>query len=226
MEVSHRLRELRTEMGMSQEQIAEALNVSRQAVAKWEAGANVPDLDNLLALSALFDVSLDRLVKADGDCAEKARGFVPPAKAPLIAFLLRASRQTYASGQNPRSDSRSPGSHDYEYIEEPFVYRDRYFGGERFAGEETVLLHGQPVWSMNYAGRVLGSDFDGDFFKEALRLRSEEIPFRGPLFFAKGKHAYCNQPEGGFDWFDGREQILYEGSIVYEGRYHGGILWP
>ena len=226
MELSVQLRELRAEMGMSQEEIAETLNVSRQAVAKWETGANTPVLDNLVALSALYDVSLDRLVKGNVECGGKARPSETPAKAPLIDFLLRASLRTYASGEPAKPDSSRPGSHDFTYSEQPFTYWDSYFGGERFAGEETVLLHGQPVWSMNYAGRVLSDGFDGDFLKEALRLRPRENPFRGPLFFAKGKHVYWNQPQGGFDWFEGREQILYEGTVVYEGKYHGGILCP
>ena len=41
-------------------------------------------------------------------------------------------------------------------------------GGECFAGEEVVWLYENPVWSMNYIGRVIGENFSGDFLKEVL----------------------------------------------------------
>ena len=48
---------------MSQGDLAEKLNVSRQSVSKWETGASTPDLDKLIAMSELFQVTLDELVK-------------------------------------------------------------------------------------------------------------------------------------------------------------------
>ncbi|MBQ9747999.1 MAG: helix-turn-helix transcriptional regulator [Clostridia bacterium] len=53
---------LRTEKGMSQGELAEYLDVSRQSVSKWETGASVPELDKLMRLRALFGVTLDELV--------------------------------------------------------------------------------------------------------------------------------------------------------------------
>jgi len=53
---------LRAERGLSQGDLAEALDVSRQSVSKWETDASVPELDKLLRLSRLFGVSLDELV--------------------------------------------------------------------------------------------------------------------------------------------------------------------
>lgn len=52
--------------GLSQEQLAEKLNVSRQAISKWESGTAVPESEKLLALSAYFGVSVDYLLK-DGE---------------------------------------------------------------------------------------------------------------------------------------------------------------
>ena len=52
----------RTQKGLSQEKIAEMLDVSRQAVTKWEAGQTTPSSDNLIALANLYDVSLDELI--------------------------------------------------------------------------------------------------------------------------------------------------------------------
>lgn len=57
------LKTLRNTNGYTQEQIANKLFISTQAVSKWENGSSVPSIDNLLALSDLYDVSLDELVK-------------------------------------------------------------------------------------------------------------------------------------------------------------------
>ena len=54
---------LRKKKGWSQEELAEKMNVSRQAVSKWESAQSLPDLGKILALSALFDVTTDYLLK-------------------------------------------------------------------------------------------------------------------------------------------------------------------
>lgn len=54
---------LRRQKSWSQEELAHQLNVSRQAVSKWESGASIPDLDKILKLSRLFDVTTDYLLK-------------------------------------------------------------------------------------------------------------------------------------------------------------------
>ena len=56
---------LRTEKGMSQGDLADLLEVSRQSVSKWETGSSVPELDKLVKLSGLFGVGLDELVKGE-----------------------------------------------------------------------------------------------------------------------------------------------------------------
>ena len=62
MTLGERLKMYRTQKGLSQEKIAEMLDVSRQAVTKWEAGQATPSSDNLIALANLYDVSLDELI--------------------------------------------------------------------------------------------------------------------------------------------------------------------
>ena len=57
-----KLYECRKKAGLSQEELAEKLNVSRQAVSKWECGESLPDTDNLISISKLYGVSLDELV--------------------------------------------------------------------------------------------------------------------------------------------------------------------
>ena len=62
MTISTTIKEMRVERGWSQEQLAEKLGVSRQAVTKWETGAGAPDIENLAALARIFGVSMDELV--------------------------------------------------------------------------------------------------------------------------------------------------------------------
>lgn len=62
MDISTRIRRLRAERGWSQEQLAEKLGVSRQAVTKWETDAGAPDIENLAALARAFGVSADDLL--------------------------------------------------------------------------------------------------------------------------------------------------------------------
>ncbi len=62
MEFSQRLYELRRKAGLSQEELANLVGVTRQAVQKWESGASKPDLDNIATLAEYFQVSLDYLV--------------------------------------------------------------------------------------------------------------------------------------------------------------------
>lgn len=59
---ANRLYELRKQHGLSQDELAEKLNVSRQAVSKWERSESSPDTDNLIALAKLYGISLDELL--------------------------------------------------------------------------------------------------------------------------------------------------------------------
>lgn len=63
MEFSERLLTLRKGMDLTQEQLAEKINVSRQSVSKWESGQAVPELEKIVALSEVFDVTIDYLLK-------------------------------------------------------------------------------------------------------------------------------------------------------------------
>lgn len=73
MEFNNKLYELRKQKGFSQEELANRLNVSRQTVSKWEVGESTPDMEKLVAISDLFDVSLDELIKGEEPNPEGAR---------------------------------------------------------------------------------------------------------------------------------------------------------
>ena len=71
MEVSKRIREERERKGISQEELARQIFVSRQTVSNWETGKTCPDVQSLLLMSNLFDVSVDSLVKGDVETMAK-----------------------------------------------------------------------------------------------------------------------------------------------------------
>ena len=63
MEFSEKLMDLRRREGLSQEQLADRLGVTRQSVSKWESGSAMPELGKLIAIADLFGVTLDELVR-------------------------------------------------------------------------------------------------------------------------------------------------------------------
>ncbi len=70
IEIANRLQKLRKEKGYSQEQLADALGISRQAVSKWERAESSPDTDNLICLAKLYGISLDELLSTDQSIEE------------------------------------------------------------------------------------------------------------------------------------------------------------
>jgi len=73
IEIANRLVELRKKMGLSQEDLADKLGISRQAISKWERAEASPDTDNLICLAKIYGVSLDDLLKTDQPVEEVIR---------------------------------------------------------------------------------------------------------------------------------------------------------
>jgi len=71
MDMGNKIKEIRNEHGMSQEQLANELHVTRQTVSNWENNKNYPDFTTLVKISELFDVSLDVLIKDDNEYIKK-----------------------------------------------------------------------------------------------------------------------------------------------------------
>lgn len=88
MTLGENIARLRAARGMSQGALAEALEASRQSVSKWETDASVPELDKLIRLSKLFEVTLDELVAGEP--------FAPPSDAPQVVVVEkhRETRKT------------------------------------------------------------------------------------------------------------------------------------
>lgn len=213
---------LRKSKGFTQEEFAEQLNVSRQAVAKWEAGQAYPDVKNLIQISDMMNVTVDYLVK-DRECMVTLQKDDEEDVEAMILFRLEANVNTYAAFMN-EVDSTRLDSHDFRYEKGDYVYHDTYVGGEQFAGQEAVWKKGKAVYAMNYVGRVLSDKFSGNFLKEALRQANRKMPYRGPEYYEAGEYVYKAKVSGDINWFQGYEEIYRQNEKVYECYFHGGLL--
>ena len=228
MSFPEKIRTLRKLNKLSQEKLAEIMNVTRQAIAKWELGKSYPDIDKLIEISNYFNISIDSLLKEkNNDCNLKKNitkiGEYKMDKK-IVESLCRAKRETYASGNAKECIPCRPNSHDLKYCEGNLIYIDTYLGGEKFVGEEAIWNDNITLWSMNYAGRIVEEGFEGWFLKEALRIVNEEYPYRGPLSYENGEFKYECSFAGNFEWFDG-EEVIYKNDVkIYECKFHGGVI--
>jgi transcriptional regulator with XRE-family HTH domain len=124
---SEKLQLIRKNKGFTQEELAEKLDVSRQAVAKWESGQAYPDISNLIRISNLFNVTVDYLVR-DQECMASYETEEKSDLGKLIEFRLEANVNTYAAYMN-ETDATRLDSHDFSYSSGPYTYHDTYVGG-------------------------------------------------------------------------------------------------
>lgn len=218
MTLADKLIQLRANRGLSQEELAAALNVSRQTIGKWETSQALPELPGLIALSRFYAVAIDSLVN-DHACDITPSESLPDS--PLADFLLCSKRATYA-GHAAEVPAERYAAHEFTYAADGLSYRDSYFGGRSFHGQEVVSQNKRPIWCMNYSGRTLSYFFSGDFLKLALRHGTVDMPYRGPRLFRCGEYTYICDVNGGLDWFSGTESIYHQETLVYECRFHGG----
>ncbi len=71
--IGEKIQKLRKEKGLSQEDLAESVDVSRQAISKWERGESLPELNNLISIADLFEVSVDYITNSDKKISKKKR---------------------------------------------------------------------------------------------------------------------------------------------------------
>ena len=114
MNIHLKIQELRKNAGMSQEALAEQLGVTRQAVSKWESGINIPDIDKIIALSKLFDVSLSELLTGEKEEASAPKEAVAEAPIPdekyealLQEHLLQVDEMLKNNAKKKRSFGRT-----------------------------------------------------------------------------------------------------------------------
>jgi len=150
----------------------------------------------------------------------------------FMTFLVNAKGQTYAAqGDDATVTPLVPGSRQLEYQAGTLLYRDIYFGGAYFVGQETVYEGSTPVWAMGYAGGVIPPEASRSavsevyrFLRAALRQVTVERPYRGPRQWREDGFVYTDDSQGDIDSFWGIETITHEGQSVYQLRYSGGLL--
>jgi hypothetical protein len=146
----------------------------------------------------------------------------------LNAFIVRAKANSYV-GDAPKSLSYRPASIDIQFHEGDFSYIDSYFGGTDFIGQEVVYFQQQPVWAMNYYGRIILPQLidgaqAGQIIKSSLSRLYEQGRFLGGFEHSVIDSVYTDTNEGTVTSFTGKEWITRQGQQVYELHYHGGLI--
>lgn len=76
MIIAEKIKQLRKDNSMTQEDLAEKLNVSRQTISKWETSVTIPDADNIVAISKLFNITTDELLDYRVETVQKKKQFI------------------------------------------------------------------------------------------------------------------------------------------------------
>lgn len=146
----------------------------------------------------------------------------------LNHIIVLAKAACYVGGGVAVAPSRD-GAHDLAWAQGAWHYRDSYFGGTDFIGQETIWHHGEPVWAMNYYGFIMRADLidghrAGATIRQALSALYREGRFLGG-FIHEGPHGtYLDRSEGDAGQFFGRETITCGGTEAYALHYCGGLI--
>ena len=76
MILGEKIKSIRKSFGFTQEELAEKLNVSRQTISKWETSVTIPDADNIVAISKLFNITTDELLDYRVETVQKKKQFI------------------------------------------------------------------------------------------------------------------------------------------------------
>ena len=90
MEIEKKLKDARANAGLTQEQVAEKIMVSRQTISNWENGKSLPDIISIMNLSDLYQISIDELLKGDKRMKEKLEKDANVAKGNKRIILITA----------------------------------------------------------------------------------------------------------------------------------------
>lgn len=149
----------------------------------------------------------------------------------LEQFIIEAKAASYMGGKAKEPTPSRIAAHELNYERGPFRYLDAYYGGTDFIGQEVVWENGEPIWAMNYYGRILDPErIDGEragtIIKRALSALYLENRFLGGFSFQHPLGEYLDESVGDVESFQGVERILVEGRLAYRLDYHGGLVKP
>ena len=146
----------------------------------------------------------------------------------IEAFILRAKQACYVGG-GAKSTASRPAAHDLTFQDGDLNYRDSYFGGTDFIGQEVVWQANRAIWAMNYHGRILRDDLltavqGGMVIKAALSAMYGQGRFLGGFRYQTQGFAYADHSDGDWQAFTGIEHIFAGGTLAYQLNYHGGLI--
>lgn len=166
MSFAQNLRQIRKEKGLSQEEFAEIIDVSRQAVSKWEIGEGYPEVDKLLMIAKKLDVSLDFLMSTE--TSENTYTSSNTNKSITITSLIEnvvCTCYKVQSSQKMKGGKRSPqyalfgvGNIGSNYWGEPTVFLGWYADIEALTNEikqiQEALMCGKQNYQLQYNVKV------------------------------------------------------------------------
>ena len=136
MTLGEKIQTLRKQKGLSQEQLAEKITVSRQAVSKWELSESFPDVDNIVQLSNIFDVSTDYLLRNGA------------------AASIDDSQKEKPAAESTVSAKRADDWDDWDEDEEPTTIKG-FFHSEIYFIALIVFLIVGFVWNLWHPGWIV-----------------------------------------------------------------------
>ncbi len=148
----------------------------------------------------------------------------------LNQFIVQAKAATYVGNGQAIKPCREK-SHDLSFQAGAFSYLDSYFGGSDFIGQEVVYYESEPVWAMNYYGKIIKPEAitaaeAGQIIKASLSQLYQQERFLGGFECTINGLTYTDTNQGDLESFTGKEWISRRELRVYELVYHGGLIKP
>lgn len=143
----------------------------------------------------------------------------------LKQFLYQANTNGYGSADVSRQDMPS-GEHIITFIDGEFEFRDVYYGGEPYAGQEVIFSSRKAVWAMQYRGSIVaGQDFESIYVFLGRALTNTELGLpRAIDGFSDGLFTYTIAMDGDLADFSAEEAIIKDGIVVYTAKFLGGLV--
>ncbi|MDE5804058.1 MAG: helix-turn-helix domain-containing protein, partial [Lachnospiraceae bacterium] len=106
MTIGEQIQRIRIQKGLTQERLAEMLEVSRQSVSKWELGQAIPDVEKIIRMSELFDVSTDTLLLRNPEDTEEKKNPLHLGSVYLVVKDFEKSVAFYETFLDTKVDNR------------------------------------------------------------------------------------------------------------------------
>ena len=167
MSFAENLKQIRKEKGFSQEELAEIMNVSRQAVSKWEQGIGYPEVEKLLLLSSKLNISLDSLISAEiaqnnNSENQKVTGTImissPNENVIATCYKVMSSGKMKGGKKSPQYALFGVSNGSSSFWGEPTIFLGWYASHELLSKEvseiQKAIIQGIPAYELKYNAKV------------------------------------------------------------------------